>query len=228
MTVVENLEDELVLYRDFERVDASERPRTKREARHPRIQAYAEAVAGDARGPDPGLARGAFGGEGGRGDPRPARGAPAARKDDSPARARDRCGPRPQPLPDLRLDDVEGESIFSTRGAGRDGACPQGRRVFGGGAVAAATRVACRRRDRAVRAYRRRGRACHAEATSSCGRPGGARVAGVLLRRRTAAGGGFARPASAGDFGVRGEGSFLSVARGGPLYWAKGADISNG
>ncbi len=33
ITVVENLEDELVLYRDFERVDASEPPRTKREAR---------------------------------------------------------------------------------------------------------------------------------------------------------------------------------------------------
>ncbi len=33
MTVVANLEDELVLHRDFERVDASKPPRTKREAR---------------------------------------------------------------------------------------------------------------------------------------------------------------------------------------------------
>ncbi len=33
MTVIANLEDELVLHRDFEPVDASERPRTKREAR---------------------------------------------------------------------------------------------------------------------------------------------------------------------------------------------------
>ncbi len=31
MTVAANLEDELVLHRDFERVDASEPPRTKRE-----------------------------------------------------------------------------------------------------------------------------------------------------------------------------------------------------
>ncbi len=33
MTAVANLEDELALHRDFERIDASERPRTKREAR---------------------------------------------------------------------------------------------------------------------------------------------------------------------------------------------------
>ncbi len=87
------------------------------ENRDPRVPTVQGGGARDARGSGSGLARGAFGGEGGRGDPRSARGAPAAREDDSPARARDRARPRPQPLPDLRLEHVEGEFTTSIRGA---------------------------------------------------------------------------------------------------------------